>query len=394
MLAGIKCLANDASFEVNKAKHLTDITDTPKLKQVEQQQLVTRANAVEKTVLAVIQDTCFVAGTPILTPTGSRPIESFRIGDEVWARAENDVEAPLRRRIVEAVFELSAPVVEVHVGGKVIETTAKHPMFVDGVGWRPACELGAGDGLIGHDLQRTAVDKVVLTERKETVYNMRISDDHTYFVGHEDWGFTVWVHNTYKYEPHPLITDKYVIYEDLTDGTKRSVDGLFTEVEAKSLTQSYNDTLKVLDSLKGSPKLQVYHINGTSVAIDRKLLFDAVPGSPDGLPPYTGPTYGRLELDGQVFYIKSGEGLPGTALAVDPSIPTNARSWNHVEGHSASLMRQANVKSATLTINNPEGVCRPCAGNVRSLLPEGGVLNVRFPDGKGGYTTREIKARR
>ena len=41
------------------------------------------------------------------------------------------------------------------------------------------------------------VEKVSLTERLATVYNLRVLEDHTYFVGAEDWGFSVWVHNTY-----------------------------------------------------------------------------------------------------------------------------------------------------------------------------------------------------
>ncbi|MCZ2340833.1 MAG: HINT domain-containing protein, partial [Bacteroidales bacterium] len=30
----------------------------------------------------------------------------------------------------------------------------------------------------------------------EVVYNLRVADWHTYFVGGEDWGFSVWAHNT------------------------------------------------------------------------------------------------------------------------------------------------------------------------------------------------------
>ncbi len=32
----------------------------------------------------------------------------------------------------------------------------------------------------------------------EQVYNLRVADFHTYFVGGEDWSFSVWVHNTYS----------------------------------------------------------------------------------------------------------------------------------------------------------------------------------------------------
>lgn len=170
---------------VNKSKQLVGVVDTPKLKHVEYQTLETRAVAAKLQVLPILQITCFVAGTPVLTAEGSRPIESLKVGDTVLSRPENNVEVPVRPKIVAAMFELSAKVVELHVGGQVLETTAEHPMFVDGVGWRPAHELQAGDLLIGHDLQRTAVEKVLLTDRTETVYNLRVADDHTRIVNNE-----------------------------------------------------------------------------------------------------------------------------------------------------------------------------------------------------------------
>lgn len=40
------------------------------------------------------------------------------------------------------------------------------------------------------------VKSVEETGRYETVYNLRVADYHTYFVGSEDWGFSVWVHNS------------------------------------------------------------------------------------------------------------------------------------------------------------------------------------------------------
>jgi hypothetical protein len=36
------------------------------------------------------------------------------------------------------------------------------------------------------------------TGRVEKVYNLRVADYHTYFVGSEDWGFSVWAHNSYE----------------------------------------------------------------------------------------------------------------------------------------------------------------------------------------------------
>ena len=35
----------------------------------------------------------------------------------------------------------------------------------------------------------------VCHRRDATVYNLRVADYHTYFVGDESWGFTLWAHN-------------------------------------------------------------------------------------------------------------------------------------------------------------------------------------------------------
>ena len=39
------------------------------------------------------------------------------------------------------------------------------------------------------------------TGEYETVYNVRVADYHTYFVGAADWGFAVWAHNAYQLTP-------------------------------------------------------------------------------------------------------------------------------------------------------------------------------------------------
>ncbi len=41
------------------------------------------------------------------------------------------------------------------------------------------------------------VKEVVDTGRYEAVYNLRVADFHTYFVGEASWGYAAWAHNTY-----------------------------------------------------------------------------------------------------------------------------------------------------------------------------------------------------
>jgi hypothetical protein len=60
-----------------------------------------------------------------------------------------------------------------------------------------AVKLQSGDRLVEDDGQTTAVESAISTERQEAVYNLFVAFDRTYFVGRREWGFSVWVHNTY-----------------------------------------------------------------------------------------------------------------------------------------------------------------------------------------------------
>jgi len=134
---------------------------------------------------------CFAAGTPIRTPDGAVVIEQIRPGDLVLSRSEFDPHSPVEAKVVEQVFVRSAPVLELRVGGRKITTTAEHPFFAKGLGWVPARQLEPGGRVSGLDGDWLLVEGVDDTGRVTTVYNFRIADWHTYFVGTEQWGFCV-----------------------------------------------------------------------------------------------------------------------------------------------------------------------------------------------------------
>ena len=77
---------------------------------------------------------------------------------------------------------------------RVIRTTREHPFFVKDMGWTPLGEIRPGD-LIRTEEGWVPVKSVTKTGQWEVVYNLRVADHHTYFVGGEDWGFAVWAHN-------------------------------------------------------------------------------------------------------------------------------------------------------------------------------------------------------
>ncbi|PQO40124.1 hypothetical protein C5Y96_01960 [Blastopirellula marina] len=66
---------------------------------------------------------------------------------------------------------------------------------------------------------------------------MRVAEDHTYFVGADDWGFSVWVHN--RYEARQLADGAWEVYHTV-DG---SVEGVryASKIEAEKAAKLFNE---------------------------------------------------------------------------------------------------------------------------------------------------------
>ena len=77
---------------------------------------------------------------------------------------------------------------------RVIRSTAEHPFYVFGRGWTPLNQIKPGEWIRTED-DWTEVGLIEDTGKWETVYNVRVKDAHTYFVGCKEWGFAVWAHN-------------------------------------------------------------------------------------------------------------------------------------------------------------------------------------------------------
>lgn len=99
-------------------------------------------------------------------------------------------------RRVEEVFKRPAAIVQLCISGVTIRTTGEHPFYTQGKGWTPAALLTSGELLRSHDGRWIPLEAMEATGEETTVYNLRIEEYHTYFVGSPTWGFSVWSHNT------------------------------------------------------------------------------------------------------------------------------------------------------------------------------------------------------
>ena len=146
----------------------------------------------------VLNTGCFAVGTKILTRDGGwRAIESVEVGEWVLSRTEFDPRGATAWKRVEEKFERTGRILHLHVNGEVIRTTPEHLFYADGAGWVEAGNLRGGEWLCPLDGDWVPVGEVYDTEEYAPVFNLRVEDGHTYFVGDDAWGFAVWAHNDY-----------------------------------------------------------------------------------------------------------------------------------------------------------------------------------------------------
>jgi hypothetical protein len=157
------------------------------------------AQDINNNACAATNAGCFAAGTKLWTPEGYRAVEEILEGECVYSRNEYDPFGPIEAKLVEAKFERTGRILHVHLeNSALIRTTPEHPFFVEGTGWTAAGALQSGDR-IRTDSGWVKVEEIFDTGCYESVYNLRIAQHHTYFVGEERWGWRAWAHNTYEF---------------------------------------------------------------------------------------------------------------------------------------------------------------------------------------------------
>jgi hypothetical protein len=129
---------------------------------------------------AVGGHSCFPKGTLVWTKTGQQPIESLELGDLVLAQNVDTGELayqPVVRRTVRP----PSSILKLSFGDKQLQVTGSHPLWVSGIGWRMAKELG--DGAVLHTMTGAASVKAIEKAGEAEAYNLAVAEFNTYFVG-------------------------------------------------------------------------------------------------------------------------------------------------------------------------------------------------------------------
>lgn len=161
-----------------------------------------------------LDDGCFVAGTPVPTDEGAKPIESIKVGDYVLSRNPETGEENWRR-VVDTTIRRELPVLRLGLGedgagaADTLVVTGEHPFWRRGSGWTPADELGPSDEVFTSRGGWMRVTSTTWLQDTRTVYNLEVHGFHTYFVGESG----AWVHNTCILKPDTAAVGPHTVFK-------------------------------------------------------------------------------------------------------------------------------------------------------------------------------------
>jgi hypothetical protein len=123
---------------------------------------------------------CFIAGTPVCTLIGPRPIENIQPGDRVLAEDPQTGELAFKT-VTQTTVRPPSPTRKLQIGNELIVATRGHRFWQVGRGWQmakqlePPAVLHAGGGAL-------PLESAADGEEAEA-FNLFVADFHTYFVG-------------------------------------------------------------------------------------------------------------------------------------------------------------------------------------------------------------------
>jgi hypothetical protein len=299
--------------------------------------------------------------------------------DLVLSRDEHDPLGLVVAQRVEEVFVREGLIWELRLGGQVIRTTAEHPFYHETRGWLACHHLQVGDKLLCEDGRFVVLEGIRDTGDWETVYNLRIAEFHTYFVGCDEWGWAVWAHNA-ACTPEmvrealadaglpALRTSSVAKVRSLVDAGDLEGAAAFLRTKGASPEQAQNAVRGLFNRTDDATIASATAVRQQEQAV---MAAEAAMGRPR-LPEFDGTsTRGVLVTrEGVVIPLESG-GLHPNYL--------NYPASGHVEGRAAIAIRESGSTGGTVYHNHPSGTCGFCHAQIPTLLPERVPLRVVPP---------------
>ena len=139
---------------------------------------------------------CFVAGTLVRAKDGFKEIQDIKVDDVVLSWNEKTGNLSYNRVAQKFIRRTDVIYGITYADGTFLETTWNHPFYIQGRGWVQARDLRVGynsqiSSYDGVKYKTLSITEISVDKRFETVYNMEVEVEHTYFVSAAE----VLVHN-------------------------------------------------------------------------------------------------------------------------------------------------------------------------------------------------------
>ena len=229
------------------------------------------------------------------------------------------------------------------------------------------------------------------------VYNLRVADWHTYFVGCDEWGFSVWAHNANCV----IITEaggQHSLIDVVTGKTLKT--GTLAEVQGVATAGGHNILPGTTVAPAAAPKGYAPRPQTVASTFDAEA---ALPGKM-GANPAGARATGSGQTSGvatwtdangrQSMTLTSGHGnstVPQSAYGANGTPGITGQNFHHSETQMGAFMREnPHVRQAEMWINNPNGPCGTglqgslgCNPNLNQTLLPGQQLTIRWKDAAG-----------
>ena len=126
---------------------------------------------------------CFVKGTKVKTENGFKNIEDIKIGDKVYSYNLNNNSLELKK-VLNTIKSNTIDTYKATIGGKTVEMSPKHQLYIIDKGWVRAYDLNVNDKLLDVNGKQVSISKIEYIKYDSPIdtYNLTIEGNNNYFV--------------------------------------------------------------------------------------------------------------------------------------------------------------------------------------------------------------------
>lgn len=126
---------------------------------------------------------CFVAGTKVKTENGFKNIEDIKVGEKVYSYNLENNELELKQ-VLHIIESSTIDTYKMTIGGKTVEMSPKHQIYIIDKGWTRAYDVKTGDLMLSSNNEKIEITNIEYIKYDTPIktYNLTVDGNSNYFV--------------------------------------------------------------------------------------------------------------------------------------------------------------------------------------------------------------------